>query len=1271
MISSERFYGREDELEVLKTAFHWASLGSTELVLISGQPGIGKSSLVQEAFKPSVIGKCYFASGKFDQYQAGVPYEPFIKCFQTIIKQLLTEPEPQFQNWTKRVKEAVGPNGALIADVIPEAALLLGESPPSEGLSSKEARQRFERVFHRFVQVFTRVDHPLVLFFDDMQWADDASLSLLHSLMDDPESQHLLVIAAYREPEHGRHPFEHGLPGDSPGYSVRRLELRPLEFEQIRDMLADSLECRQDEVVHAAHTLAVKSAGNPFYVKQLFRTACDERYIALNSSTGRWEWDLKRLNGLPEFDGQIGNLAARINKLPPPSRELSVICACLGSKFTDRLLSAVSGYNEADLVSNLAPAIREGLLLTENTDGAVTHYRFTHDRIQQAAYSMLDDRRLKEIHLTAGRFLLLQEAAAAGREQALFDIVNHFNQALELLSAEDRELAARLNEEAGRKAMQSSAYQAALQYFTTAIGCLPDHDWERDREFMFQLYLKCSECEFLCGHNEAAEARLNEVLRRARDWTERARVYTLKIEQYSNAMKYTQAIALGLTALREVGIRIPERPNKLVILKEILLTKRLLAKRMQELASLPEISDPKAKVMMELLVALVAPTFFSDREVFAVIASKFIRLTYKFGSTSLSPSLYAAFAMLLGTVLGQYQMGYKLGAIAVESANRSGIASVMCKVYVMFYGVISPWVRYDREDEDKLERAVKLGLDAGDYVYASYAVGSLINLAYARCSMDQIHEVNRKHLQVLEHTQEELVFKNALIYMDYAQKMSSPGENVFSITDGRADEAEFLKDMLKDEGKAVTLYQLYTYKAQIHYLFGNYPEAIHFAELANPYEAFSAHAPHLAEHHIYEALSIAAAWEQMTSREKAFRRSRLKRLYRQFQAWDRMAPENFRHKFLLLQAEIARLKGSDQDVIDLYDRAIVFARERKYVQFQAVTCELAAKYHLHRGRLRMARSYLEEAYEAYGAWGAESKRCRLKAEYPEWLQEPETEQPWTDGIDGREDADELHAGKRNPEQRESAFQEIDLAAIVKASLSLSQGMNLDEIRQQLMKIILDAAAAEKAALIVKRNGELWVEAVQLASGEWPGGPKPLVDCEDAPVSFVQYASRLERLTQLSDALQDDLFRSDPYIVRNQCKTVCSIPLFLQEQFSGVLFLEDNGRQRHFTDHCIETVRILASQALFVCKLTGPFEDSSVSAKVPGGKPGEQTVDSLTERELEVLNLMASGMTNKEIAFQLGVTVGTVKVHTHNLFSKLHVNRRTKAIAEAKKKKILE
>lgn len=1259
---SSRIYGREEELSVLKDSFKWASLGSTELVLISGSSGIGKTALVEKAFKPTLRGKCYFASGKFDQINPSSPYEPIIRCFQFVIQQLLTEPEPQIRKWVTRMEQAIGSNGTIIAEVIPEVRWLLGDLLPSEHLPAAELQKRFEWVFRRFVQVFTQVDHPLVLFFDDVQWADKASLRLIDSILTDPESQHLVVIVAYRDQEghENVHILDQWTQRKQEGLSIRKLSLAPLELTHIQTIVSESLQCDPKVGLPIAQTLYTKSIGNPYFLQHLLKSAHEENYLNYDMATGSWAWDMQALDQLPDIDGQLDYFMTRIHRLPNPTKQLLATSACLGGTFHIRLLSAVSHSAEDECMQHLSSAVQEGFLFKD--DGDLNNegiYRFSHDQIQQAAYSLLDRKMCMNIHASAGRFLL-EYQSIDDSDQSLFDTANHFNQAVDLLSADEREKVAELNVKAGKKAMKSSAFSEALQYFSNGIACLTSDCWSRRFEFTFELHLLRSECEYLCSHYERADAQLNELSMHARHWTQRAQVYILKIKQYSNRGRYAEAIELGLQSLKEAGIRLSAQPKKYVIVKEIFLTQRLLNQNMQQLSALEETDDPRVKTMMNLVMALLTASFFGNRELFAVLAAKFIRWVFKNGNTPEAGLVYTSYGIIMGTMLGDYSGGYRLGTIALELAERSGIRSVLSKVYVMFYGVISPWIHYDHKVGEKLLEASKLGMEAGEYVYASFAMGALQNWSYARDNMRDLQMKARNSMQFVELTNEQLVLTNALIYAEWARKMQSTDEDAFSVTDGRLSEKDFMEEIMNDESQKVTLYQIYTYKIQLYYLFGHYREALYYAELANPYENISAHSPHLPAQYFYEAMAIAAAWHDLPVIKRKSYARRFKQLYRQFKKWVQVSPSHFKQKFVLLQAEWARVKGAEDDVIDRYDMAIQLAQGAEDYRHVAVACERAARHHLQKGRSRIALGYLLESYEAYDAWGMEIKRKNLREEFPEWLQE-------------RQESEEVADNNKDAEKGTSLTNEVnmDLAAIVKASMSLSQSLDLQHILQQLMKIFIQTAKASKVCLIVNDKHNLRVEQVGYADKKSLNLSTALLDSEEVPISLIQYSSRLEKIIQIEDISQDELFQTDPYVVRNSCKQVCCLPIFSQKQFSGVLYFEDTDLELPLSEATLETLRILSAQAIFVWKLSDSFGDITISQSSPSPQSeSESYVDALTKRELEVLNLMAAGMTNKEIAIELGITAGTVKVHTHNIFSKLNVNRRTKAVAEGIKLNLL-
>lgn len=1263
---SKAFYGREQPIQILNEAFRWAALGATELVLVSGAPGIGKSSLVLEAFRPAVAGKCYFAWAKLDPYTQKKPYEAIIRCLQFLIRQLLTEPEAVLDKWKARIGEAVGANGALIVEAIPEAELLLGKLPEADPLPAKEAHHRFERVFLRFVRCFTRSEYPLVLFLDDMQWADRTTLQLLDALIHDPENQYLCVIGAFRDREWTENAdiCESWLRQQSSGVSVRLIAMEPLEFAHVRQLIAETLDCDPEYGFPLAHALYAKSVGNPFYLKRLLQSAADERMVRYDRGAGRWVWDMDRLQAFPGIDGQIEHLIERINRLPPDSRQLLLSAACLGGKVESELLMAVCDRDGESLEGHLAPALHAGLLATGASALRGGAYYFTHDRVHQAAYTLLDDQERMRIHLAAG----LHYLARYDREQAeslLFDLTHYLNQAEKLLNAEQRERMVQLNERSAGKAMASADYEMAMRYCDRAIGYLYEDGWSRRQEQAFRLFLRAAECAYLCGHYEAAEQKMEAMLHRAKDWIQRAQAVKLKIDQHCSQGNYREAIALGLEALRGLGIRIEERPAKRTVRHEIYLANRLLRRRLRELYALPDVGDERIRLLTELIVSLIGPAFFANREVLAVISARLIRLMFRHGAPESAPAVFAAFGMVLTTMTGDLMGGYSLGNCAVELADRSGAASLRTKVYVMHYCVIAPWIRTDEQHERKLWEASMLGLEAGDYIFGSYAIGGLINLTYARHPMQRIHKTMRQCLQIAEQTKEELVHRNVLLYMRLAEKWKASTVADFILTDGRDSEAEFLDELNGTGSGAVTLYQFHTYKTQLLCLFGKYEEAIQSARLADPYEGISVRFPHQPILYFYEALAIAAVLRQSPPpRERKELQKRLAKRCKAFARWARIAPGNFKRQLLLLQAERRRGRGPESELFDLYDQAVGLAREAGDAQYVAAAAECAAKHHAEKGRTRLAASYFAEAFEAYRAWGAMAKLERMKKENPELFRL---------AVSG----ERLHAvSPRSPESSSAEDEGENWRRMAKEAFVLSEHMDFEAARHRIVAHMLHISAAEYACLITPRGRELWVEPLTGAGGaELRAGVQPLEQSEAVPRTLVRYIWRTGRPIHLDRAAWDELFQHDPYIRRHRGGPISCLPIHAQEKLVGSLYLELSPSAGPLSPERADMLRMLASQTLFVGRLSETFgegEATEAEEEEPNaGLSESRNADTLTEREFEVLHLMSTGLTNKEIAIRLGVTAGTVKVHMHNIFNKLKVNRRTKAVAAAIKMNLLE
>ncbi|MFB9276529.1 AAA family ATPase [Cohnella cellulosilytica] len=1276
---TNRVYGREAELAELQATFRLASLGTTELTLVSGPPGIGKTSLIRQLLRPAIENDCLFAWGKFDLLANRDPYHAIIDGVRFLIRKLLTEPDEALLRWQRLLEPELRSGGASVGDAIPELRLLLPELPSSSRDSVIDAPFRFEQTFRTLIRTLAQPDRPVVLFMDDLQWADKAALHLLQSLLADQDIRHFWLIGTFRE-EGGEETAEELVrwaESCSSSGSVQRLRLAPLELEHVEALLADSLGLSGPRAFELGHKLFTKSVGNPFHFKQLLLTSVQQG-IVYSTPEGP-AWRPEQLEALQDIEGQLDYLTARINGLPERVRRLLVCAACIGSAFHLDTLTAIGDPEEPDCAGGLDIAVKAGLLGVSSASGdegqrdEARTYRFTHDRIRQAAYSLSDWAERERIHLAAGLYGLALDRHGQGEDTGLFETANHLNRAERLLTDEQRGMAAACNVRAGRKAMEAGNYEAASKYLERALPAAgraaAEGAWAIDgAPSRFELLLACAECAFLCGDDERAAALLAEADGEAGRWVERARVAKLRIAHHSRSGKFAPAIEAGLAVLREDGLAIPDRPSRWAVKLEIARTRKLLRRRVAELRSLPVSDNEAARLRIELFGALIGPAFFYRRDLLALMAARLIRDMFRTGSSPLSPAVYAAFGMVLVTMGGDPPLAFELGRLAVEQAERSGSDSLLAQVSVMFHCVVAPWMRAADRDESALWESAQMAVEAGDYIFASYAIGGMMNVGYGKLSLDRMRQVLGRSMQVMEQTKEEVVCVNMRIYAEMVEKLSASAPFDLTVTDGLQEEQAFLEGLRNHDNGKVTLFQVYTYRTQLACLLGRYEEAATAAALARPFVSFAVQFPHLPMLLFYEGIALAALSRRHGSRSMK-RAARLRAIERRFAQWTRMSPEPFAHRAALLAAERRRGREPEQRTIARYDEAAALARTQGDFQSLAVICECASRYHLERNRERLAQAYWLEADEACGLWQAEAKRLMLRREYPHWFPPARSASPAADRAS--QEAAAREANGPETEQR-------DLLKIIRHSIALSHPVSSRSVLDELYQTILDTASGERLYLLAPRDGRLAVAHGWDKHGDLSG---PVASAERrrqsadnetlVPWTVVNYASRTGKPVVLSHAGQEELFAGDPFWPAHPGCGVACLPIFARQQMTGMLCLERPGGVPPLSEEHGDALRILASQALFMSKLTTVLSSADRAEDTPPAPSAERDLDSLTERELEVLDYLAKGLTNKEIAIRLGVTAGTIKVHTHRIFSKLNVNRRTKAVTEAIRLKLIE
>src|SRR6202521_1361952 len=469
------------------------------------------SSVATELHEALVPPRGLFASGKFDQYKRDIPYSTLVQAFQSLVRPLLGKSDAELAIWRGAFLEALEPNARLMADLIPELKLIIGDQPPVPELEPQQAQNRFLLVFRRFIGVFARPEHPLALFLDDLQWLDAATLDLLEHLVTHFEVRHLLLVGAYRDNEVSpSHPLLRKLGAiRKAGARGQQIVLAPLGLDDIRQLVADAMHCEPERVRHLAQLVQEKTGGNPFFAVQFFTALAEEGLLSFDPVTRAWQWNMDRIRAKSYTDNVVDLVAGKLKRFSSTTQEALKQLACLGNVVEIATLSLVFGESEEEIHASLLEAARTGLILRQ--EGA---YAFLHDRIQEAAYALISEGERAGAHLRIGRALLASVTADQLAEH-LFDVANQLNRGAALLIDRDEKVhVATIDLRAGRKAKASAAYASAREYFSAGMALLDERDWSSQYELTFSLRLERAECELLSGNFENGEQMIMEVLKR-------------------------------------------------------------------------------------------------------------------------------------------------------------------------------------------------------------------------------------------------------------------------------------------------------------------------------------------------------------------------------------------------------------------------------------------------------------------------------------------------------------------------------------------------------------------------------------------------------------------------------------------------------------------------------------------------------------------------------------------------------------------------------------
>ncbi|BAY62150.1 serine/threonine protein kinase with two-component sensor domain [Calothrix brevissima NIES-22] len=1189
-IIPDKLYGRENEVQSLLQAFERVAGGSSELMLVAGFSGIGKTAVVNEVHKPITRQCGYFIKGKYDQFNRNIPFSAFVQAFRSLMGQILSASDIELAHWKEQILATVGENGQVLIEVIPELEYIIGSQPPVIELVGSASQNRFNLLFGKFIRVFTKKEHPLVIFLDDLQWADSASLNLLKLLMSESETGYLLVLGAYRDNEvFPAHPLMLTLNEiRQTGVNLNTLILAALNQLDITCLVADTLLCANNIAAPLSHLVYQKTQGNPFFTIQFLYGLHEEECIIFHTTSGYWQCDLTQVTQLALTDDVVEFTIRRLQRLPEATQQVLKLAACIGNRFDLETLAVVCETTQDIVAADLWRSLQEGLVIPENStykffqgkghdvetvDNITVSYLFLHDRVQQAAYSLIPETLKQATHFQIGK-LLLANVSKEEQGSKIFAIVNHLNQGFVLhQSQEERSELLQLNCIAGRRAKESTAYGVAVNYFTVAQSLLPQDSWQQCYETTLDVYFNLAEVKYLSGDFQSSLAIVETISSFARQQIERAEAFNLAILMFTLQGQYLQALEYGQKALSCLNfdlseIDLPEQLESYQSEIELKLGDRTI----EQLVDEPESTAPEKRLIIKILNNLIVPVYVLQKgELYFIVALSMVSVSLNFGVVAESGNGFSAYGMYLGFYQSNYQSGYEFGVLAESLAKRFKQADNLCKAYYMLGNNLLSWVRPLRCSIPIFDQGLVAGLQSGEMVYSgNLLMYKLLNSFYAG---ESLLEIQQNLPEYLEFCAKKLNYQLPVDVLS-GLKMALAELTASSALDIPTEQQHLEVCRLNNSDYAICHYLLL--KTKILCFYGRYEEALESAQGAEDLIGTITGKYQVAAINFYQSIAIAEYCRVHALGLDNSYIQKVKSNQAQLSLWAASCPENFAHKYDLVNAVLSVLLGHKTEAIELFDSAISLAEVNGYLQEKALANELAGKFCLEWGKQKFAAGYIQEAYYCYEKWGAKAKVADLEKRYPQLLA-PILQQSRS-VVSTNETIFPL-GSVTSSSSSSSVSDTLDLTAILKASQTISGEIELEKLLSSLLRIVIETAGADKCVLMLLQDNHLLIQgAITQITQPIVLQSLPIADSQDIPHKLIYKVKHSQQTVVLLDATADNTFANDPYIIRQQPQSILCNPILHQGKLLGILYLENNLVMRAFTSDRVELFNLLCAQA---------------------------------------------------------------------------------------------
>ncbi|WP_207642419.1 diguanylate cyclase [Pseudobacteroides cellulosolvens] len=1183
-----KLYGRENEIEMLINGFEKAAIGSSEFLLVKGYSGVGKSSLIHEIRKPITGKKGYFISGKFNQFEKNIPYFGITQAFRELIKQLLAQSQNSLDNWKQNLLDAMGNNGQVIIDIIPELEQIIGSQPQAIQLNPLEAQNRFQMTFRKFINVFASKEHPLVVFLDDLQWSDTSTLDLIKYILLSGNVKHVLFIGAYRDNEvqAGHHllGFMEELKNSQQdlGKPFEEIYLKPLEFSSVKNLIADTFHSSIHETEPLTDIIFHKTKGNPFFINRILNSLYLQGTFKFMVEKGQWVYELEKVKAAEISDNVVDLLVKGLESLPEETMNILKLVACIGTQFDLNTVCLISKKTVREIGKNLWRAIEKEIILPLNNNyrfiNAIKNdmsptdlemrFTFAHDRIRQAIYSLIQEEEKCQIHLSIGEFLRMFRETE--RADEIFDMVNHLNIGKNLIKGKNERIElADLNILAGNKAKKSTAFAVALNYFETSQSLLSEEEWSLMPQKLFGLLMEQAETALLSGDLLKADAICECLSGIATNNLEKGAISNIKVLILIFQGKLYESIDEIRKTLLIFNISLPENTDDIgeKTKEGVMKMQQFLARTpVEELVNLPVMSDPEKIMVMQLLFQVVPPALQVNPMLYILVSLMMFEQTLTFGTSPLSCKCFGDCGVIQGTMLGDYKTGYKLGEAAFALINKFKAESQKPPVYFIFT-YLSHWCAHYKESLDYYIMSYRTGLETGDLMHATYAIAHKAHLLmWVGKNLTECKAETENTIAFLKQAKgvAPLLLAEIVYYViGKFQNTENSGNFDFEEQDNN------MMGIIDQSHNLVFMARFFQYNTYLNIIMDNFDEAEKWNVMAeNIIFAAISDFP-LPDHYLFQGLILANKWSKASDEVKLHIKDKLMDIKQRLNKWAENCPANFAHKYLLLSAEIAIIENESFDtIINIFMKTMDSIGSNDFIQFKALCYERYGKFWLDKGDEIIGKAYIRDAYYLYKRWGAHRKVVLMEKNYSQYFV---TEENTFKGTRGKK-------GTISPTTHSS----IDMTSILKSSQAISIEIKIEKLLKILIHTLIENAGAQRGCLLLKNeaDGQFYIEAIQDVNTNYLKVMHSLLfsESKDLCLEIVQYVTRTRETLVIHDAYSDENWQNNLYITNNHIKSVLCMPVIYQNRLKGIVYLENNLSDNVFTSERLEILKILSSQA---------------------------------------------------------------------------------------------